>query len=262
MSKKPAHLTPEYSAHFKHESVVDVYHLRLPYPSETFDILCNLIVDEPRAVLDVGTGTGDIARELLKCADRVDALDYSAPMLQKARAMPNGEHPHLHWILGKAEDAALHPPYALITGGDSIHWMDWDTLFLRFQQLLTPNGHVALVGRREIDLSWQSAVMELIAKYSVFQKFEAYDLGEELEKRGLFKRVGDQTTAPVTNQQSVADYVESFHSRSSLSREKMSIEDVNAFDEQLAEIVQPYAEQGLLSLQTVGRIIWGKPLGK
>lgn len=261
MPQKPAHLTPEHSDHFKDESVVELYHLRLPYPTETFSILCDLITDEPRAVLDVGTGTGDIARQLLHCVDRVDALDYSSPMLEMGKALPGGEHPHLHWILGKAEDAPLHPPYALITGGNSIHWMNWETLFPRFRQLLSPNGYVALVGRREIDPPWQDEMMELIKQFSVFQKFEAYDLGEELEKRNLYQQVGQKTTEPVANQQSIQDYIMSFHSRSSLARHAMSPDDIAAFDDQLSAIVKPHSRQGFLTLHTVGWVKWGKPLG-
>lgn len=261
MPDKPAHLTTEYSDHFKDEGVVDLYHLRLPYPPETFSILCDLIRDEPRTVLDVGTGIGDVARPLLDCAERVDALDYSAAMLQKARLMAEGDNPRLRWILGKAEDAPLNPPYSLITGGNSIHWMDWETLFPRFKQLLTPNGYVALVGRREIDPPWQTEMMALIRAYSVFQKFEAYDLGQEVEKRHLFKRVGEKTTAPIAHQQLVEDYVMSFHSRSSLARHAMSAEDIAAFDGELADIVTPFSMQGRLTLQTVGWVVWGKPLG-
>jgi hypothetical protein len=41
---------------FQDQSVVDRYHLRPTYPPETFTILGELIVDEPRAVLDVGCG--------------------------------------------------------------------------------------------------------------------------------------------------------------------------------------------------------------
>src|SRR5262249_55186769 len=61
---KPDHLGPEYAAQFGDPSVVAAYRHRPPYPAEVFDILVGLIADEPRAVLDVGTGTGEIARGL------------------------------------------------------------------------------------------------------------------------------------------------------------------------------------------------------
>ena len=56
MQSRPPSLGPEFSTRFRDRSVVDAYHLRPSYPEEVFDILLDLITDEPRAVLDVGCG--------------------------------------------------------------------------------------------------------------------------------------------------------------------------------------------------------------
>src|SRR5690348_1663385 len=125
MSDKPEHLGPEYGAQFSDPSVAAMYHLRPPYPDEVFDVLAGLIVDEPRAVLDVGTGTGEIARNLIGHAERIDAVDPSAPMLTRARMLRGGNSPKIAWILGMAETAPLSPPYGLITAASSLHWMEW-----------------------------------------------------------------------------------------------------------------------------------------
>jgi len=61
---RPHHLGPEYSTRFKDPSIVEAYHLRLPYPAEIFEILTGLISDEPRSVLDAGSGTGNKELEL------------------------------------------------------------------------------------------------------------------------------------------------------------------------------------------------------
>src|SRR5205085_8811604 len=100
MLPRPAHLTPDNAARFKDQSVVDFYPLRLPYPSVVFDILADLITDEPRAVLDVGAGTGDIARGLVRRVERVDAVDFSPAMIAKGKTLPDGDHPGLRWIYG------------------------------------------------------------------------------------------------------------------------------------------------------------------
>jgi hypothetical protein len=52
--RKPDFLGEQFAARFQDQSVVDRYHLRATYPPETFHILADLMVDEPRAVLDVG----------------------------------------------------------------------------------------------------------------------------------------------------------------------------------------------------------------
>src|SRR5947207_11668711 len=132
MLPRPAHLTPDNAARFKDQSVVDFYPLRLPYPPQVFDILVDLITDEPRAVLDVGSGTGDIARGLVRRVERVDAVDFSEAMIAKGKMVPEGDHPHLRWIYGAVDTVALDPPYALVTAGESVHWMNWEVVFPRF----------------------------------------------------------------------------------------------------------------------------------
>src|SRR4051812_17050737 len=129
MFKKPRHLTFENAMRFQAQSLVDVYHLRLPYPQAVFDRLLSLLADLPSRVLDVGTGTGDLARGLVDKVEQVDALDVSEAMIKRGKTLPNGQHHHLHWILGRLETTHLKGPYGLIFGGDSIHWMDWETIF-------------------------------------------------------------------------------------------------------------------------------------
>src|SRR5207248_8717751 len=113
MLPRPAHLTPDNAARFMDQSVVDFYPLRLPYPPEVFDILADLITDEPRAVLDVGAGTGDIARGLVRRVERVDAVDFSPAMIAKGQTPLDGDHPHLRRIHRPDETVAPHRPCAL-----------------------------------------------------------------------------------------------------------------------------------------------------
>ncbi|MGH2560279.1 MAG: class I SAM-dependent methyltransferase, partial [Thermomicrobiales bacterium] len=143
---KPDHLAPKYGAQFQDASVVAAYHHRPHYPAPIFDLLTGLIADEPRVVLDIGTGPGAIARELAARVERVDAVDPSRGMIEQGRALPGGDRPNLVWIEGYAEDAPLNPPYALITAGQSLHWMEWAVVMPRFRDLLTPNGVLAIAG--------------------------------------------------------------------------------------------------------------------
>jgi ubiquinone/menaquinone biosynthesis C-methylase UbiE len=255
---KPKHLTTRNAARFQEKSVVDFYHLRLPYPPETFDILLSLM-DSLRCVLDVGTGTGEIARNLIASVDRVDAVDLSPAMLEKGRVSPNGDHPNLRWIQGRLEEVELYPPYGLIVGADSLHWMDWQTVFPRFHDLLTPDGYVVILGRSELPPRWQDDLLNLIRRFSLMQNWQPFDLIEQLQKRDLFQLVGEKTTQPVTSKQSIEDYINSFHSRSSLSIEGMQPEDVREFDRRLRELVAPHSENGFVVLQTQARLHWGKP---
>ncbi len=78
MTSRPPHLTQARADRFKDQSVVDAYPLRWPYPPELFQVLADLMTDPPGIVLDVGTGTGDVARPLNSRVGRVDAVDADA----------------------------------------------------------------------------------------------------------------------------------------------------------------------------------------
>ena len=140
MQPKPEDYRTYFADTFKDHRVVDAYRHRPPYPDEVFDILANLITDEPRAVLDVGAGSGDIARKVVGFVERVDAVDFSLNMIERGKQLPNGNSPHLHWIYGKVEEVQLTPPYTLITAGSSIHWLEWEKVFPLFRKHAAPKA--------------------------------------------------------------------------------------------------------------------------
>src|SRR4051794_34210035 len=102
---KPRGLGPQYAAQFGDVAVADAYRHRPPYAREVFDVLTSLVIGEPRAALDLGCGRGEIARELAPRVDRVDAVDASAAMIARGRALAGGDHPNLRWIVAPAETA-------------------------------------------------------------------------------------------------------------------------------------------------------------
>ncbi len=147
MTSRPDYLGEQFAARFQDQSVVDRYHLRPTYPQETFCILANLIVDEPRAVLDAGCGTGDVARNLLDYAERIDAVDISLPMMVRGQTLPGGDSPKMRWLHGKIEEIPLFPPYALITAGQSMSVEIADAFDHEVEAVLTPftkNGKLTL----------------------------------------------------------------------------------------------------------------------
>ncbi len=259
MSSKPHYLGSEYSNRFKDSSLVEAYHLRSPYPAAVFEILTSLITDEPRAVLDVGCGTGNISRPLVRLVERIDAVDFSLPMIEKGRRLPAGDHPNLTWIPGRAEDAPLNPPYALVTAGQSLHWMDWDIVLPRFREVLTPKGYLAIVDTRELPLPWASELVKIIKRFSTNPDYQPINLIEELEKRRLFHLLGEKKTAPVFFVQSISDYVESFHSMSSLSRQHMTADTTSTFDAEVRELVSKFFPANKVEMQIVGTVLWGVP---
>jgi SAM-dependent methyltransferase len=263
MRPKQQQFATRYASIFGDASVVHAYQYRPPYPPETFTVLRRLIATDviPCAVLDAGCGPGVIARELVQSVDRVDAVDVAGRMIAAGKALPGGDHPKLCWLQGTIEHTPLRPPYALIVAAASLHWMHWETVMARFHHLLHPGAHLAVVEAVTAPMPWSEA-LGFINTYSMNKDFRPYNMltiTQELIERGLYEPKGSQLTAPVMFRQSVDDYVESFHARNGLSRDRMDTQAAHAFDRQLRELVSQYCPAGTVELQTQGRVIWGTP---
>ncbi|MHC4778742.1 MAG: class I SAM-dependent methyltransferase [Planctomycetota bacterium] len=259
MRPKPRHLAGDYPSQFKDGAVVDAYRFRPPYPRETFTILFELLGTGPPIVLDVGCGSGELARGLVKAADRVDAVDFSENMIRWGRTRKGGGHPRLKWIVSPVEEAHLEPPYGLVTAGQSLHWMDWEVVLPRMGRCLVPGGFLAVVNTRISSPPWGQELGEIIPKFSTNQDYEPYDLVRELESRGLFSKSGEAETAPVGFHQTVDHYIESFHSANGFSRERMDPDAARHFDEAVARIAQPHCPEGFMTLEVTSWIQWGFP---
>ncbi len=257
---KPAHLGPRYGAQFADISVVTAYDQRPPYPAELFALLTGLITATPRTVLDAGCGSGDLARPLAALVDRVDAVDPSAAMLARGRTRPGGDAANLRWLRGTIEDAPFQPPYALITAGESLHWMEWSVALPRFCEALGPTGTLAIVGRDTPDRPWAAAELRLIRRYTTNREFQPYDLLAELTARQLFRELGRNRTAPAPFHQSIDAYIESLHSRNGFSRARMTEAAADTFDAAIRAVITPFAQEGILHMSVVGTVIWGEPL--
>jgi ubiquinone/menaquinone biosynthesis C-methylase UbiE len=244
---------------FQDQSVVNRYHLRPAYPPETFTILTELIVDEPRVVLDVGCGTGNIARPLASSVERIDAVDLSLPMLERARTLPGGDSAKIRWMHGRTEEVSLDPPYALVTAGESLHWMEWDVVLPRFAQLLMPHGVLAIVHIVDQPVPWHEGYCQIEQRFTNNPSYVPFDWIVELEKYGLFQKLGERETASVAVSQTVEDYIAARHSRSILSLDTMTTEQATRFDMEMRTLLLPFAQDGLLTFSVAGGITWGKP---
>ena len=256
MKPKPKQWSPQHAAVFKDRGIVEAYHQRPPYPSEVFDLLEGLTTDEPRAVLDAGCGTGDIARHLVDRVGRVDAVDFSPLMIERAKQLPNGDHPHIRWIDGPMETVELRAPYSLITAGESLHWMDWTTVFPRFVKALTKEGQLAIIAR-----GWGTGSpdeIDIFSRYSINQDFQRIDLVEELEDRSFFQAQGERRFGPFTWSPTVDEYIEARHSQNGFSRERMGSESVKAFGDELRSLLETLYGSGPLKIEVSSRVIWGE----
>lgn len=262
ITPKPAHLGPQYGAQFSDTSIVSAYRHRPPYPGEVFSFLADLLPKGAGSVLDAGCGTGDLALGLLaNIADiaRLDAVDLSEAMISNGQQRPGGDDPRLHWQAAPIETATLHPPYALITAGESLHWMDWPITLPRFRDALLPGGVLAIAGRGQLPAPWSDAHLTIIQRHSTNLDFQPYNLVDELTSRGLFTVRGSRKTAPVTHTQSIDGYIESWHSRNGLSRDRMAPDAAAAFDRETRELLASLGHETTVTFEVVGSVTWGLP---
>lgn len=257
--RRPARLGERHASMFRLASVASSYGNRPPYPEETIGILADLVPSGCRRVLDVGCGTGLIARPLAALVDAVDALDPSAAMLEVGRRLPGGDRANLSWMLGTAEEGALRPPYGLIAAASSFHWFQWDVVLPRFADALAPDGLLAMVEARQ---RGGPDLRELIPRWSTNQDWgigDDYDWGAELVRRGLLTPVGRRETAWIPWGQSFDDFVDGWHSMGGFSRERLGPEALASFDRELRVVLARTYPAGRVEMEVGAAVTWARP---
>jgi SAM-dependent methyltransferase len=266
---KPELYSAHYAEWFKDPDVIAAYPSRPRYAETAFTLLAELAVDQPRRVLDIGCGTGDIARRLAPLVDSVDAVDFSSGMIEIGRRLPGGDAANLRWTLSPVETFPLESQYALVTAGESLHWMDWSVVMPRFWQALSPNGVVAMINR---DWEGPTAVRErirpVLMRYSPVP-WQNVSLLAELEERGLFRQVGSKQFEPQVWQPTIDEYLESRHSQRSFARTLMGAEAAAAFDKDMRATLDALCAEGIvtrvgerLQLPVTTTVVWGRPAAR
>lgn len=255
--KRPAHLTPHNAAAFQIEGVVDRYHLRTPYTPELAPFLLGLMRPARGRVLELGCGTGEIARMLAPHVERIDAIDISAPMLARARTMSAGDHPAIRWIEAAAEQTPLEGPYALAVAGDALHWMQWEVVLPRVAAALSPGAYLAIVTAASLEPPWHRELSVVIPRYSTMRDFEPFVLVDELERRGLFSPTGETTLPSVPFTRTIDENIDAIHATAGLAAERMPPDDLRAFDAAARALLAPHVRDGVLTLRATPKITWG-----
>ena len=255
---KPRFLGPDYAGQFQDESVAAVYRKRPPYPDETFDLIARLLPVKTGRLLDIGSGTGEMAIPLSQRVEFVDAVEPSLEMLNIARQTAGSERVKWHHL--GAETFSYPTNYDLIICAQCLGWLDWDIVFPRFARALTTSGWLAIVSQQSFtEQPWLDELTGLIATFSTNQDFEPFDLIGGLVARGLFTRHGTSATEPVPLDQTIGDFIHSIHARNGFSRNRMSAEAAESFDRQVEELLIGYHADGVLRGNCSARVTWGRP---
>ncbi|WP_164011685.1 class I SAM-dependent methyltransferase [Pyxidicoccus trucidator] len=119
---------------------------RAGFPDAFFTRLAREGVLRPglRAV-DVGTGTGTVARGLARHGCAVTALDVSAPMLESARGLATEAGLRIDFHQAPAERTSLPSnAFDLFVAGQCWHWFDRPAAAREAARLLVPGGRLVI----------------------------------------------------------------------------------------------------------------------
>lgn len=99
---------------------------RQGFPDSLFDRLSAFGVGRAGArVVDVGTGTGTLARGFARRGCEVVGIDISAPMLDEARRLAASEGLSIEFREGRAEETGVPSEWAdVFTAGQCWHWFN------------------------------------------------------------------------------------------------------------------------------------------
>lgn len=119
---------------------------RAGFPPETFERLSGRGIGLPgQKIVDLGTGTGTVARQLAARGAKVTALDVSAAQIEEARRLAEEENLEIEFLEGRAESTGLAGGvYDVVVAGQCWHWFDRAEAAAEVHRLLKPGGHVVI----------------------------------------------------------------------------------------------------------------------
>ena len=119
---------------------------RAGFPPAFFDLLTDRGWATPgQTAIDLGCGTGTVARGLAARGLKVTGIDPAQPLLDEARRLDRAAGVDVTYTTGTAEATGLPPASAdLVTAGQCWHWFDRPAAAAEVSRLLRPGGRAVI----------------------------------------------------------------------------------------------------------------------
>jgi len=123
--------------------------------------LLNRIDAEPRTIVDLGAGTGNVTRLLQKRWPdaRITGVDSSREMLARAK----GDSPEISWEQSDLSNWRAREPVELLYSNAALHWVDdHATLFPALFAMVKPGGTFAVQMPNNFAARSHTAIAEVV----------------------------------------------------------------------------------------------------
>ncbi len=119
---------------------------RAGFPQAFFDLISSRgFASAGQSALDIGTGTGTVARGLARLGLRVVGRDPAPDLLEQARQMDRAAGVDVQYEIGTAETTDhASGSFDLITAGQCWHWFDRPRAADEARRLLRPGGRLLI----------------------------------------------------------------------------------------------------------------------
>jgi ubiquinone/menaquinone biosynthesis C-methylase UbiE len=229
---------------------------RARYPAALLDEIarrCDL--NGKGRLLDLGCGPAFIAIAMAPHFGEVVGMDPAPEMLEVAAREAAAAHVPVKLIHGSSADLGKHlGGFRMAAMGRSFHWMDRDATLIALDELIEPNGAVAVLGEHHTNAPENSfkPVWDSIIKKWAPEAYEAREIRqrpdweghETILCRSAFRRI--EHLAVVSRREiSIDELIGRSHSQSVSSIAALG-ENVDAFERELRESLLRISPTGKL----------------
>ena len=117
------------------------------YPQEFYDYILNLgLCKDDQNVLDIGTGTGVLPRNMYKYGATWVGTDIAENQIEQAKALAVESGMDIQFFASKAEDVSFpEETFDVITACQCIWYLNHDVTAPQFAKMLKPGGHFLIL---------------------------------------------------------------------------------------------------------------------